>query len=214
MRTVPTWSKENAETAIALVLASGISVLGIVDVVSVDLVSKAIPLTLAVFAFALLRERWKRDLVEKEIARSAAATMNAVAELSHGLERVAALDAAVVDVGKVLADLSAVRVLTGEDITTALYEARRDTEIWIFKGGTGTFTRVVTLPECVQNARRHRRGLRFYLEILDPTDLELCERYVRLYKSLAENPDDNEMSWDGFGTQHEVYATILAACWY
>lgn len=84
----------------------------------------------------------------------------------------------------------------------------------MFKGGTGTFTRLVTLPECLRNARRHRRELRIYLEILDPTNFELCDNYANLYKSLAESPTDNELSWDGDGTRHELYATVLAACWY
>jgi hypothetical protein len=39
-------------------------------------------------------------------------------------------------------------------------------------------------------------------------------RYVRLYQSLAENSEDNEMSWDSEGTRRELYATILAATWY
>jgi DNA-binding transcriptional LysR family regulator len=40
----------------------------------------------------------------------------------------------------------------------------------------GTYTRAVTLPACYRFAREHRRSVEVRLEILDPTDLEVCER--------------------------------------
>jgi hypothetical protein len=214
MRAELVWVKDNIETFTALTLASVVSVLGLADAVSPDLIEKTIPLTLAVFAFALLRERWRRDEAEKQIARSVQSTERILGELGQRIDGIATVETAITRVTKVLSDLSAVRVLTGDDISTALYEARQNTSIWIFKGGTGTFTRLVTLPDCITNARRHRRELRMYLEILDPTDPLLCERYVKLYKSLAEESTDNEMSWDADGTRRELYATVLAACWY
>jgi hypothetical protein len=118
-------------------------------------------------------------------------------------------------VNDVLTNLSAVTILTGEEIGDALQEARQNTDTWAFKGGTGTFTRVVTLPECVDNARRRRRALAFHLEILDPSNFELCERYAKLYRTtLLESPNSNEQAWTGDGTRRELLATILAACWY
>jgi hypothetical protein len=208
------WVKDNIETAVALTLASVVSVLGLTDAAPPDLIENTIPLTLAVFAFALLRERWRRDETEKQIASSVKETERALGELVRRIDGIATVETTISQVTKVLSDLSAVRVLTGNDISTALYAARQDTSIWIFKGGTGTYTRLVTLPDCVQNARHRRRELRMYIEILDPSDLLLCERYVKLYKSLAEKPTDNEMSWDAEGTRRELYATLLAACWY
>jgi hypothetical protein len=214
MRTALVWARDNIETAIALALASVIAVLGLTNTTPRDLIENAILLTLAVFAFALLRERWRRDEAEKQIARSVQGTEHILHELVQRIDGIVTVETAIAQVTRVLSDLSAVRVLTGNDISTALYEARQDTNIWIFKGGTGTFTRLVTLPDCVRNARQRRRELRMYIEILDPSDLQACERYVRLYKSLAEKPTDNEMSWDADGTRQQLYATVLAACWY
>ena len=208
------WFKENAETGVALILAGTVSVLGLLDIVSTELISKAIPLTLAIFAFALLRERWRRDLSQRDVQRTLDDTAVLLRELPQRLDRLAGLDRTNADIGNILSDIAAVRTLTGEDISNALTEARSDTSLWMFKGGTGTFTRLVTLPECLRNARRHRRELRIYLEILDPTNFELCDNYANLYKSLAEEPTDNELSWDGDGTRRELFATVLAACWY
>ncbi|MGH3780582.1 MAG: hypothetical protein ACRDRO_08105 [Pseudonocardiaceae bacterium] len=88
------------------------------------------------------------------------------------------------------------------------------TDRWIFKGGTGAYTRVVTLPECLSEAHRERREFRVQMEILDPTDFALCHRYAGLYRTLAEGDDDDARTWSGKGTQIELYATILAACRY
>jgi hypothetical protein len=41
----------------------------------------------------------------------------------------------------------AVKVLNGAEISRELAEARRATNNWEFKGGTGAYTRAVTLPE-------------------------------------------------------------------
>lgn len=208
------WFKDNAETGVALVLTSTVSVLGILDLVSADLISKVIPLTLAIFAFALLRERWRRDTSQREIQQVVQQTSSLLTDILPRLDRLTDFERINSNMGSLLSDISAVRTVTGEDISVALTDARLDTSIWMFKGGTGTFTRLVTLPECLRNARRQRRELRIYLEILDPSDFELCESYANLYKSLAENPTDNELSWDGDGTRRELYATVLAACWY
>ena len=72
------WAKDNAEGVVALLLAVSTSVLGIADLVSSELVTKAIPLTLAVVAFALLRDRWRQESVNADL-------QNAVAEAASTL---------------------------------------------------------------------------------------------------------------------------------
>ncbi len=72
------WAKDNAEGVVALILAVSTSILGIADLVSSELVTKAIPLTLAVVAFALLRDRWRQESVNADL-------QNAVAEAASTL---------------------------------------------------------------------------------------------------------------------------------
>jgi hypothetical protein len=105
----------------------------------------------------------------------------------------------------------AVRLLNGVEIRRELEEARRGTDHWWFKGGTGTYLRAVTLPQCVQNAEREQRHLRIQIEIIAPTNEALCDYYARFRHA---RPDGTGEPWSRERARNEAYATILAACWY
>ncbi|MBH0779461.1 hypothetical protein [Nocardia bovistercoris] len=111
-------------------------------------------------------------------------------------------------------DASAVQLLYGPDIGHAHTLARRDTEVWIFKGGTGTYIRAVTLRACVENARREQRPLRMQLEILDPANEPLCKTYAQFRTSLSPETGRSDEAWTTERTRRESYATVLAACWF
>jgi hypothetical protein len=115
---------------------------------------------------------------------------------------------------KAQADTSAVRQLSGVEIDQELAEARRHTEQWTYKGGTGTYLRAVTLKECVERARREQRPLHMQLEIIDPTDDALCMEYAQVRSSLVPGPDGTGETWTFERTRKEAFATILAACWH
>lgn len=104
-----------------------------------------------------------------------------------------------------------VQLLNSVEIRRELEEARRRTDHWTFKGGTGTYLRAKTLPECVRFAEQERRNLRIQVEIIDPTNDALCEYYARYRHS---GPDSTGEQWTRARTRNEAYATILAACWY
>ena len=106
------------------------------------------------------------------------------------------------------------RQLSGVEVSRELAEGRRHTEQWIFKGGTGTYLRAVTLKECVTHARREQHPLRMQLEIIDPTDDALCTAYAQFRSSLTPGPDGTGETWTSERTRKESFATILAACWY
>lgn len=107
-----------------------------------------------------------------------------------------------------------VRVLTGSQLADALAAARDGTVVWLFRGGTGTYLRAVTLPECVRTARLNRRRLEVKIQIIDPTDAAVCGRYARFRNTLAPHPDGTGEIWTMDRTRKEAYATILAACWH
>ena len=111
-------------------------------------------------------------------------------------------------------DASAVRALTGRDTSEALEIARRHTDQWTFKGGTGTYLRAVTLPRCIENARADGRSLRVQIEILDPADERTCTAYTQFRRSLSTAPDRTGEEWTFVRTRNEALATILAASWY
>lgn len=115
---------------------------------------------------------------------------------------------------KALTDTTTARQLRGAEVSQELAEARRQTDQWIFKGGTGTYLRAVTLKECVENARTEKRPLRMQLEIIDPADEALCKTYAQFRSSLTPGPDGTGEPWTFERTRKEAFATILAACWY
>ncbi|GLY65706.1 hypothetical protein [Amycolatopsis taiwanensis] len=209
MRQFMTWVKTNAESAVALLLAIFISVLGVVDLVPSDLIAKVIPLTLGVIAFAMLRERWRQETSNADLHRS---LLSSNADLHRSITSSnAELHRTI---SERLSMVAGVRIAAGIEATEALAKARAETDRWIFKGGTGTHTRVVTLPACARAADEQSRTLSIRMEIIDPSDAGLCERYAELYRNLAEDANDHALTWTGKGTQIESFATILAACWY
>lgn len=115
---------------------------------------------------------------------------------------------------RALADSSAVRLVTGAEVGQVHAEAHRETELWMFKGGTGTYLRAVTLKQCVENARRAKRPVRMQVEIIDPTNELLCHEYAQYRSSLNPGPDRTGEAWTKERTRKESFATILAACWY
>ncbi|GAA5053971.1 hypothetical protein [Nocardia callitridis] len=115
---------------------------------------------------------------------------------------------------KAMRDASSVRLLNGPEIGHALAMARRGTEQWVFKGGTGTYMRAVTLRECVENARREQRPLRIQIEVIDPSNEQLCKTYAQFRSSLAPETSGSIEPWTTERTRREAFATIFAACWY
>lgn len=114
-----------------------------------------------------------------------------------------------------LASAQEIRILTGSEVSMQLRAARHDTEFWHFRGGTGTYLRAITLPECVEHAKERRRSIRFSIEILDPTDRDVCEKYARFRTSVPSiGPLMDDEPWTMERTRKEAYATILAAYWY
>lgn len=109
---------------------------------------------------------------------------------------------------------TSVILLSGAEITQAHETARRGTEQWVFKGGTGTYIRAVTLPDCVEQARHEQRPLRMQLEILDPTNENLCKTYAQSKSSMVPRADRTGETWTTDRTRKESFATILAACWF
>jgi hypothetical protein len=195
-----TWIGKNADGLIGLVLAACIAILAWADVVGTNQVNSAVLLILAVLATTLLRDRVRSGFIERDVRKVC--------------EQVEALDTKVTGFQHALEQASKLRVLRGDAIGEALATARRDTDIWTFKGGTGTFIRAVTLPECIQRAREVGRALTVRLEILDPTNDDLCQQYSAFQRSSSHILGGTGEVWTAERTRKESFATILAACWY
>jgi hypothetical protein len=208
------WLANNLDTVTGLLLALTVGVLGMTGQVEQEVVNSAILLILALLAQALLRERWRRDTTERQARQIVQENRDRLTELLPQLRRITADDGVLAQARTAIDTASMVRVLHGADVGHALAEARRQTSWWAFKGGTGTFTRAVTLPDSIEQARLRHGTLDFAVEIIDPTDEAVCERYARFRQSLSREPDATGERWTVDRTRKESFATVLAACWH
>ncbi|MBB5078792.1 hypothetical protein [Nonomuraea endophytica] len=197
MKRILAWIGVNIDILVALTVAIIVSALDIAGIATAEAVSNATVATLAVLAFVMLRSRMRAESAENVVEQAIVAADRKIDLLPSRLQ-----------------EQSAARLVKGEEFNRLLADARLDTDRWIFKGSTGAYVRAVTLPECLGRARQGRRALLVRLEILDPNDIHLCERFVRLHQSLALSADGPESTWTGDGTRMELYATVLSACWH
>lgn len=199
------WLGRNVDGVVALLVVGVITAVDIFWDIPPDKISKATIFVLGVVVVAMLRDRTRNEEAEKHILE-AGKTLPAFA---GGMGRLDALGGQVDGLTRAVNELTMVRALTWPEVSLALAEARRDTDRWVFRGGTGTYIRAVTLPEIIANARRERRALLVRLEIIDPMNEEACRSYVRFRKALT-----GETEWTFDRTRREALATVLAACYH
>lgn len=211
-----TWVANNLDAIIGLLLALGVGVLGLASDEKwvPKTVDSATLLILALLAQALLREQWRRKSTEREVRQIIRDTRDSLSVLLPPLRHITDDDGVLARTRRAIDSVSMVRVLHGAEVGQALADARRQTSWWAFKGGTGTFIRAVTLPECIEQARWRDGTLDFDVEIIDPTDEAVCERYARFRQSLSPQPDLTGERWTVDRTRKESFATVLAACWH
>jgi hypothetical protein len=218
------WLADNADAAIGLTIAVAASVLGILDLVPAQVVTNVTVLTLATLAFVMLRDRHRAEISARAIRQSVADAQAEVRALegrsSGAIEKMPSADQlaqwqeTVSRLSDSLAHASMVRVVPSDGVARVHAQARVDTRRWVFKGGTGTYLRAVTLRECVSDARSGSRPISLQFEIIDPMNRDLCEEYARFQSSLRPGPDPTGEPWTVDRTRKEAFATILAACWY
>ncbi len=209
------WAGKNIDGALALVLALTVAALGLLNVVDRELVESATLLILALLAEVVMRERWQRGRIEGTIRDGLTETSGELKKLHEPLAEMTAAGQVVTQTRAALDRLSLVRVLNSTEIREALTSAWRDTDRWHFRGGTGAYLRAVTLPECIRNARRRKSQLQVRLEIVDPTNEPACQRYAKFKGALmGDGLDVGGERWTLDKTRKELFATILAACWY
>lgn len=204
---------EYADALIALLLAVVFGTLGALGLVSQTVTGGAILSTLAVLAVVILRDRVTRGSVDRAIRNATSESREILANLPSRLTRIDELAENTSELKGILEGTATVRTLRGAEVGMAHTEARRKTDRWYFKGGTGTYIRAVTLPQCVEAARGHRRALDFRIEIIDPTSREACDFYEKFRRSVSPEPDGTGDTWYRGRTRLESFATIVAACW-
>ncbi|MFG3493590.1 hypothetical protein [Streptomyces sp. NPDC047928] len=157
------------------------------------------------------------ELIESDLASGATLVVLgalAVGSLAERARRPLAIQEAMEGTRRAIEDLAMVRSLAGNEVREALREARQGTNLWYFKGGTGTYLRAVTLPSCVRAAKENRSQLNVKIEILNPADDRACNAYAQFRRMFSGSGTHGGGVWTPGRTSKESYATILAACWY
>ncbi|MGV4987809.1 hypothetical protein ACWC0C_34060 [Streptomyces sp. NPDC001709] len=180
------WAVRNMDGIVAITVALVVGVMDVLnDKMGGNIVSGATLLVLAALVYGSLTERRRR---------------------------MADIRAATAGTGRAIEDLAMVRTLSGAEVALAHERARRATTRWVFKGGTGTYLRAVTLPECVLEAQRQRRSLSMKIDIINPADDHVCAAYARFRSTFG--PGADSAAWTVERTRKEAYATVVAASWY
>ncbi|MGW6980922.1 hypothetical protein ACWGE1_15955 [Streptomyces sp. NPDC054932] len=181
------WVLRNADVVVALCIAMVVGLLDIFgDVISDDVSSGATLVVLGLLATGSIVERVRRP----------ASIQEAMSGTRQALE-----------------DLAMVRSLSGNEVGEALRKARQQTNLWYFKGGTGTYLRAVTLPLCVSAAKEQRSQLNVKIDIVNPADERACAAYARFRQMFGGQRRGDDV-WTTDRVRRESYATVLAACWY
>ncbi|MGW3659816.1 hypothetical protein ACWD6R_31040 [Streptomyces sp. NPDC005151] len=158
------------------------------------------------------------DVVTSDVASGATLVVLGALALGSIVERVrqpAAIQEAMAGTRRALEDLTMVRSLSGNEVAEALRTARQHTNLWYFKGGTGTYLRAVTLPQCVATARDQRSQLNMKIDIINPDNERICQAYARFRQMFANRSSPGHAGhWTTDRVRKESYATVLAACWY
>lgn len=104
-------------------------------------------------------------------------------------------------------------ILEPNHINEYFPKARLETDFWYFSGGTGRYTRAVTIPEFAKKAKDSNSHQTLKILILDPQDSVLCDSYAKFRASLR-SAKDSENKWTATYVRNEVMATICSAIIY
>lgn len=90
--------------------------------------------------------------------------------------------------------------------------AMSNTEYWYYKGGTGTYLRAVTIKTLGERSKSTKATIKLRIEILDPKNIDLCDKYGEYRRSVLPASEKDLGSWSTDHVREELYSTVLAAC--
>lgn len=100
------------------------------------------------------------------------------------------------------------KIIEPTKIADELTKGRDKTDFWFFTGGTGIFTRAVTLPQLAKQARKSNKPIEIKLQILDPTNDDICEKYAN-YRRGLNTASNNRGLWTKEYVRNHSIATIV-----
>ncbi len=101
-----------------------------------------------------------------------------------------------------------IKIIQPKGIETILEKSRQETDFWYFSGGTGTYTKAVTLPILSKKARELGKSINIDLLIINPLNPEICGLYAQLRSSLRPSDKDG-LEWTNDYVRNHSLATIV-----
>lgn len=185
LRLALSWLWVRADTLVALVLSGYFAYQGIGGSITKDQFSNAALAILTLFAFILVRDRGSREQLKSELA----AIREHLSFSRHPID-----------------------IIPPSQIQRDLERAMLDTSYWHYKGGCGTYLRAVTMRTIGEQAKKDRTPRALDIQIIDPTNLAVCESYSNYRRSVDSRSEKTLGDWDIKHVRIEAYATVLAAC--
>jgi hypothetical protein len=99
------------------------------------------------------------------------------------------------------------RILYPSEIGNELAEAAEHANFWEYRGGCGRYERFEVLPTLAKTATRSGRNREIKIELLDPNDIALCEKYA----TYRHNRLSGRGEWTVTRVRQEVLSTIVSA---
>ena len=104
-------------------------------------------------------------------------------------------------------DGEAMKIIGHQEIREYLAKSRTKTDFWFFIGGTGSFTRTITIPVLAAKSREENKHKVIKLQIINPLNIDLCEKYCLYRKGLKSANKSNR--WTVENIRQELLATVV-----
>lgn len=101
-----------------------------------------------------------------------------------------------------------VEILQPYEINSCHLESRKKTTQWWYNGGSGRYTRNVTLPSLAKSCRDENCSIDVRIQILNPENQNLCKLYADYRNGLKSSKGEKRTTED---VQYDLLSTIICA---
>lgn len=103
---------------------------------------------------------------------------------------------------------SDLHTIPAKERSEALERIRSNTQVWCYVGAVGRYNRAASFPHLAKQARSDNEIKSITIQILDPDDTVLCERYAQWRNGLRTT---RTPTWSRERARIEILATIACA---
>lgn len=106
-------------------------------------------------------------------------------------------------------EIGGLKILQPYEINAYHHECRKNTYEWWYDGGSGCYTRDITLPSLVQQCGEQHKKMHICIYILDPRNSNVCEMYTKYCNRVNSNNKTTVKD-----VKCDLLATVVSAYFY